>query len=217
LCSPISLQALSAVEQSYTRLNRLLRQDTETPTSELERDASRLVASWIESRKKPEVDAQRGEGGAVWYDFIVVTGERRYLLDQGECTARLQRNSIFRLSKRLNWLYRTIGYETLVHLMSVAPAVCWPTELQDGLARHLPLPFFRLRASEGEGECPVVSLSHQSVLSDRCRRQQKWCGLMGDLRIRHLDVRQTRIGSTATSHMPGMVLQRTRPSKGWST
>jgi hypothetical protein len=203
------------VKQSYTRLNRLLRQDTEAPSSELERDASRLVASWIESRKKPEVDAQRGEGGAVWYDFVVVTGERRYLLDQGECTARLQRNSIFRLSKRFDWLYRTIGYETLVHLMCVAPAVCWPTELQDGLARHLPLPFFRLRASEGG--CTVAPLSRQSVLTDRCRRQQKWCGLMGDLRIRHLGVRQTRTGSTATSHIPGIVLQRTKPSKGWST
>jgi hypothetical protein len=205
---------LHAVEQSYTRLNRLLRQDTETPSSELERDASRLAASWIESRKKPEVDAQRGEGGAVWYDFVVVTGERRYLLDQGECKEGTER-PILRLSKRLDWLYRTIGYETLVHLMSVAPAVCWPTELQDGLARHLPLPFFRLRASEGG--CPVASLSRQSVLTDRCRRQQKWCGLMGDLRIRHLGVRQTRTGSTATLHTPGIVLQRTRPSKGWST
>ena len=82
-------QTLSAVEASYTRLNRLLRQDgsSSPSSSDFERDTDRLVASWIESRKRSEIDVQRAEAGGIWYDFVIVTGERRYLLDQGKSAA----------------------------------------------------------------------------------------------------------------------------------
>lgn len=79
-------QTLSAIQASYTRLNRLLRQDPDPSSSSgFERDTSRLVSSWIESGRRDQDDlrSERGEDGAVWFDFVVVTGERRDLLDRG--------------------------------------------------------------------------------------------------------------------------------------
>jgi len=71
------------VEAMHGRLNRLLAQ--EPVESPYEEDASRLVASWIESCKSDQIasSSARQQDHASWFDFVIVTGEKQVLLNQG--------------------------------------------------------------------------------------------------------------------------------------
>lgn len=77
---------MDSVESSYKRLDRLLTSSINLPPS-VEQDLTNLIEMWAARSLDEGLAVSRSMSPTPhWYDFGVVTGDARYLADQGELT-----------------------------------------------------------------------------------------------------------------------------------
>lgn len=162
---------MDLTESTFKRLDRLLAPTINLPPS-VEQDLTHLIEMWAEQGPQDEVNGTSAVGwNAHWYDFGVVTGDARYLADQGEGAAKNNRTgSLTRPS---------IESSQLRHLTDILPCICWPSSLQTRLGfTERNSPFIKLDAIDHDSLAPFVSLLQDIQTNNAVMLEQSVTGFL---------------------------------------
>lgn len=107
-------------------------------------DLARLVGGWVDGMKTESSGDSEG-----WYDFVIVSGDRRHLVDRGWCfpTRVFTETKTKKLMRFMPVGRGEIDRADLMRLQGILPTVCYPQGLEDCLSTAIPLSFFRFAAS----------------------------------------------------------------------